>query len=91
MSAKREKLQVIYDILKAIQDKDGKIKPTHILYKANLSSQMLNEYLGDLITRGFVIEKVEKKGKTYSLTQKGFDYLNQYLRVREFIDTFGLG
>ncbi len=90
MSAKREKLQVIFDILKAIQDKDGKIKPTHILYKANLSSQMLNEYLGDLIKRGFVIENVEKKGKTYSLTQKGFDYLNQYQRVREFIDTFGL-
>jgi predicted transcriptional regulator len=90
MSAKREKLQVINDILKAIRKKDGKIKPTHILYKANLSSQMLNEYLGELIKGGFVIENIEKKGKTYSLTQKGFDYLNQYSRVREFIETFGL-
>ena len=90
MSAKREKLQVINDILKAIRKKDGKIKPTHILYKANLSSQMLNEYLGELIKGGFVIENIEKKGKTYSLTQKGFDYLNKYLKVREFIETFGL-
>jgi predicted transcriptional regulator len=90
MSGKREKLQVINDILKAIQEKNGKIKPTHILYKANLSSQMLNEYLGDLIKRGFVLENIEKKGKTYTLTQKGFDYLNQYSRVKEFIETFGL-
>lgn len=90
MNTKRERLQVIHDILKAIQAKDGKIRPTHILYKANLSSQMLNEYLQDLIDRGFVIENEQKKGKTYSLTDKGFEYLSEYKKVTDFIETFGL-
>lgn len=90
MNAKRERLQVIHDILKAIQAKDGRIRPTHILYKANLSSQMLNEYLQDLIKRDFVIEDSQKKGKTYSLTDKGYQYLNEYRKVTEFIETFGL-
>ena len=90
MTVKRDRLQVIYDILKAIQDKNGLIKPTHILYKANLSSQMLSEYLTDLITREFVIETQSKSGKTYSLTDKGFNYLREYKTIVEFIDVFGL-
>jgi len=65
MNAKRDKLQVIYDILKAISDKNGKIKPTHILYKANLSHQMLEDYLTELIQKGFVIELNKKEGKLY--------------------------
>ncbi|RJQ16945.1 hypothetical protein C4573_02690 [Candidatus Woesearchaeota archaeon] len=90
MNLKRERLQVIYDILRVIQEKNGRIKPTHILYKANLSSQMFNEYLTDLITKEFIVEHQEKKGKTYSLTQKGFDYLSKYKFILEFVDSFGL-
>ena len=90
MNAKRDKLQVIYDILKAISDKNGKIKPTHILYKANLSHQMLEDYLTELIQKGFVIELNKKEGKLYSLTQKGFDYINQYQYVIKFTTSFGL-
>ena len=90
MNIKRDRLQIINDILKAIRDRNGTIKPTHILYKANLSHQMLDEYLKDLISRGFVIEKKEKKGKTYSLTDKGFNYLSKYGLITDFISSFGL-
>ena len=90
MSKKRDRLQVIHDILKAIQDKDGKIKPTHILYKSNLSHQIMEEYLNELISKDFVIENKTKKGKTYSLAQKGFDYLKKYKLIVDFIDSFGL-
>jgi predicted transcriptional regulator len=90
MNLKRDRLQIIHDILKAIRDKNGVIKPTHILYKANLSHQMLDEYLNDLISRGFVLENKEKKGKTYSLTNKGFAYLSKYNLITEFIGSFGL-
>ncbi|MFT4343774.1 MAG: winged helix-turn-helix domain-containing protein, partial [Candidatus Woesearchaeota archaeon] len=56
MSKKRNRLEVIYDILVAIRNKNGRIKPTHILYKSNLSHKMMNEYLSDLIEKGFVEE-----------------------------------
>jgi len=86
---KRDRLQVIHDILKVIQDR-RKIKPTHIMYKANLSHQMLAEYLNELMSKQLISEIRGKKGKTYSLTEKGFDFLNKYKMIVEFTDSFGL-
>ena len=90
MARKRDRLQIIYDILKAIQGKDGRIRPTHILYKSNLSPQMLEGYLQELIEKGFIAEH-RGGGKSYSLTEKGFEYLQKYRLVVEFVDSFGLG
>ena len=84
MGSKRGKLEVIHDILKAIQDKDGRIKRTHVLYKANLSHQMLEEYLGDLLTKGFVLENMKKKTRFYSLTDKGHEFVNQIFYLHNF-------
>lgn len=91
MARKRDRLQIIYDILKAVQGKNGKIKPTHILYKSNLSPQMLDEYLQELIVKRFIAEHRSTDGKSYSLTEKGFEYLQKYKLVVEFVDSFGLG
>jgi predicted transcriptional regulator len=90
MTKKRDRLQIIHDILKAIQDKNGRIKPTHILYKSNLSHQMLEEYLGDLLAKEFIVINEGKNGKTYSLTDKGFEYLSKYRLIMDFVDSFGL-
>ena len=90
MNKKRDRLQIVHDILKAVQDKNGRIKPTHILYKSNLSHQMLDEYLGELISKGFIVENQTKTGKTYSMTPKGFEYLQKYRTIVDFIDSFGL-
>lgn len=90
MAKKRDRLQIIHDILKAIQDKNNRIRPTHILYKSNLSHQMMEEYLKELMDKGFVIENKDGTGKTYSLTQKGYDYLNKYKLIADFTDSFGL-
>ncbi len=87
---KRERLEVIYDILKAIQNKNSKIKPTHIMYKANLSHQMLEDYLKDLIKKQFITETKSAKGRTYSLKDKGFEYINKYKIITGFIESFGL-
>lgn len=87
---KRSKLQVIYDILRAIQEKDGRIKPTHILYKSNLSHQMMEEYLQELISKEFINEIENQKGKTYSLKEKGHNYIERYKLIEEFTSSFGL-
>ncbi len=90
MNRKRERLQVIYDILKAIQERDGNIKPTHILYKSNLSHQMLDEYMNELIEGNFVVKIEKEKYKTYKITQKGIDYIDKYKLITNFINSFGL-
>jgi predicted transcriptional regulator len=92
MNKKRDRLQIIHDILKSIQDKNGRIKPTHILYKSNLSHQMLDDYLDELISKGFITVHTDKKGgKAFSLTEKGFEYINKYRLIIDFVDSFGLG
>ena len=88
---KRDRLQVIHDILKCINDKSGKIRPTHILYKSNLSHQMMDEYLQELIEKRFIEEKSENgNNRTYSITQKGREYLGKYKVITEFVNSFGL-
>lgn len=89
MKAKRETLELIHDILYALQK--GNVKKTHVMYKANLSPKMLEEYLADLIAKGFIIENNSGNGSTYSLTDKGFKYLQEYRVIVDFVDSFGLG
>jgi len=91
MSKKRSRLEIIYDILRVINLKDGKIKPTHIMYKSNLSHQMMAEYLTELCNKGFIVERKLDKGKTYSLTDKGRNYLEKYKTIVEFTESFGFG
>jgi len=87
---RRNKLEIIYDMLKSIQDKRGEIKPTHLLYKSNLSYKNLMLYVGQLIQNGMVEEKEGKAGKIYVLTEKGIKYLVEYQQIRKFSDSFGL-
>jgi predicted transcriptional regulator len=90
MNKKRDRLQVIYDILKVIKERNGKIKPTHVLYKSNLSHQMMDEYMKELLGKNFVLENNSKEGKTYSITLKGQEYLNKYKLIVDFTSSFGL-
>jgi len=90
MNKKRNKLEIIRDILDVIRSKSGRIKPTHILYKSNLSHRMMEEYMEDLIEKGFIVESKVAKGKTYAITPKGINYLNQYRLISDFTESFGL-
>ena len=90
MNKKRTRLEVIKDILEVIKSRNGKIKPTHILYKSNLSYVMMEDYLSELKEKGFITETSKTKGKTYQITEKGQEYLRKYSLVSEFTESFGL-
>ena len=91
MSKKRERIVIIHDILKAIQEKGGSAKPTHILYKSNLSSQMLKDYLQELITKKFIEETTDKKkNKYYTITQKGNKYVQDFTIIKNFMESYDL-
>ena len=91
MTKKRERLEVIYDFLKIIQDGHNSIKPTPLLRKSNLSSQSFAEYSEELLNKGFIKEINNKKGKKYiTLTDRGFEYLQKYKTILGFIDEFQL-
>ncbi|MGM5483011.1 MAG: winged helix-turn-helix domain-containing protein [Nanobdellota archaeon] len=87
---KRERTEIIYDILKVIQNRKGRAKPTHILYKSNLSSQMLNEYLYLLLEKKLIEKETNKKNKLYTLTEKGYKYIEEYIIIQRFMDSYDL-
>ncbi len=102
MERKRSRADIISDMLLMIQQKGGKIKPTHLMYKANLSHKQMKLYLDELeksklIIKSSVEEANGKKSKENSkeknvieITKKGRDLLIKYNQMREFEKTFGL-
>ena len=90
MAKKRERLNVIKDILNAIRQ-NRQIKPTRLLYASNLSPQMFKEYINELISKKFIkLDIDEKEKKTFSLTKKGNDFLQEYKVIENFVESFGL-
>jgi len=83
-------MEIISDMLAIIQGKNGSIKPTHLMYKANLSHNQMKLYLEDLMKQDLVAENTEKRGKKIIITKRGRDFLLQYARMKEFEKTFGL-
>jgi predicted transcriptional regulator len=91
LNRKRDRLEVIHDILIIIRDSHNSIKPTPLLRKSNLSSQSFADYYPELLAKGLVIEIMDKKGRKYiSLSDKGFKYLEKYSLILGFIDEFEL-
>jgi predicted transcriptional regulator len=72
--------------------KGGKIKPTHLMYKANLSHNQMRQYLEELISKNLVVEMQKEKEdrKLLAITDKGIAFINQFSQMKEFEKTFGL-
>lgn len=90
MSERRSKLEIVGDILQAIQAKGGKIKPTHLLYKSNLSHDRMKLYVEELKTKKLIEEMEFKKKKVFSITDKGHQFVSSFKKVKELEDAFGI-
>ncbi len=91
MVKKRERLEVIFDILKVIRQNNNLIRPTKLLFASNLSPQMFKEYKKELIEKELIEQNNDKNKKTtFSLTKKGYEFLEKYTIVQDFIENFGL-
>ncbi len=87
---RRNRLQIILDILELMQRKGGNIKPTHLLYGGNLSYDRLKKYIKELEEKGLIMQ-VNDKGKTrYRITDKGLNFINEARKIKEITDAFGL-
>lgn len=87
---RRSKIEIINDILISIQNKNGKIKPTHLLYKSNLSYKKMNEYVNELMKKEMMKEKKVDKNKFYTITDKGLKFISEFKKMKEFTESFGL-
>jgi len=90
MVKKRNRIDIIHDMLAAIQNKGGRIKPTHLMYKANLSHGLMQSYLEELIGKE-MIQKMDNNNNTYLIiTDRGHSFIEKFRQMKEFEKTFGL-
>lgn len=82
---RRDKLEITEKILQLLSAKNGK-KPTHLMYKANLSHGQMKKYLKELTKK----ELIKKENANLAITQKGKKFLEKIKEMREFESVFGL-
>ena len=89
--AKRSRVDIVSDMLSAIQDKGGRIKPTHLMYKANLSYEQLRSYLEELVDKELVEEiKSERNNSYFIITERGSKFVQKVREMNQFEKSFGL-
>lgn len=90
MEGKRTKIDIIEDMLSSIINKGGRIKPTHMMYKSNMSHKQMKSYLDDLVQKELV-RKVKDGNYDYVIiTDKGHEFVQKLKQMREFEKAFGL-
>jgi len=73
MGSYRSRLDIIADVLKAA--KNG-AKKTWIMYKSNLSYELLNKYLSEIVSAELIVFKDEVQ--KFFTTRKGLEFLEMY-------------
>ena len=88
---RRSKMEMYVDTLKVLA-KNGPLKLTHIMYKANVNCSVLKQNLDFLIQQNLIEEQIrhKKRNKTkvrYAITEKGktviryFNEVNRALQI----------
>ncbi|HEV8404958.1 MAG TPA: winged helix-turn-helix domain-containing protein [Nitrososphaera sp.] len=79
----RSKLDIIYDIL--VSATSG-VKKTHIMSRANLSSEQMNFYFSTLLHHSLLdAEKDPENNLIYRTTQKGIRFLHCCAQIKSLI------
>ena len=79
-------LEIIYFIL--VVCKKGSLK-THVMYKCNLNSKQIDQYIQFLLDRHLLErepESSDSKRYTYKTTEAGRKYINAYNQLAEIFD-----
>jgi predicted transcriptional regulator len=92
MIMRRSKLGMHIDVLKALAY-HGRLKPTHIMYKAKVNRSVLKQCLDLLIQQNLVKERVmhKKRNKTsvlYTITERGLTALKNVKEINNALQVF---
>ncbi|MGI0025494.1 MAG: winged helix-turn-helix domain-containing protein, partial [Nitrososphaera sp.] len=85
VKSNRGKIEIMGDILSVCVD--GNIKKTHIMYRGNLSHDMLKAYTDELRKKGLV--ELTQAKRQFRTTAKGKEFLRNYERIKELLASNG--
>lgn len=88
--ARRNRSEIIHDMLDSLSKNRGRLKPTRLLYKANLSHAQMKDYVEELERKNLIRLVQEKKAQYYEITDEGYKFLHELNRILEMSDALGL-
>jgi predicted transcriptional regulator len=77
---RRSRMETYCDILRVIAS--GAEKPTHIMYRSNLSWRIMQSFIKSLETQGLVVASSDEGKRLYHLSEKGFQLLKQFQAIK---------
>ncbi|HKW03879.1 MAG TPA: winged helix-turn-helix domain-containing protein [Nitrososphaerales archaeon] len=83
-SSRRSRMEVEIDIMQAISDGAG--RPTHIMYRSNLSWSVMQSFIRSMESQGLLVMRLAEGRKSYALTEKGQRVLETYHSVKKQLD-----
>jgi len=87
---RRNRIDIVENILFLLSSNKN-MKPTHLMYKANLSNVQMKGYLEELVRKSFISKSISDKNNSYlSITEQGKKFLEKINEMKEFEKTFGL-
>ncbi len=89
MAKKRERLDVIFDILIHIRNEKS-VLPTRLLHLSNLPHNIFKTYIDELLNKQMVNETKDKNKVFYTINEKGYAFIEKYKEFIEFRQNFGL-
>jgi len=72
-------MEVFLDILKAVAE--GRQKPTHIMYRANLHWKRLKKHLDFLVEQALLKETFDNETLSFTMTPKGKSVLGYFKKL----------
>jgi predicted transcriptional regulator len=76
-------------MLYSVQERKA-MKPTHLMYRANLSHTQMKPYLEELIEKDLVVRRKKGKYDYLIITDKGCEFLRKIREMKQFEKAFGL-
>ncbi len=79
-------MEICNDILSAIKLEltNGDAKPTRVQTLSNLAYDKLAKYLNELESKKMIVQN------PLGITERGYDFLQDYDRIRDFVTAMGL-
>ncbi len=80
----RGNIQIMGDVLGLAT---SGIKKTRIMYRANLSYEQAQLYLGELVSKRLIAQDLSSSdGLIYRITESGREFLLHYTRIIQFLE-----